>query len=199
MRDVSTTRILYVICAIAFVVIIVRALLNVKGPEDFEVTVTPAEVQAYARTQLSGLQERSFAGDVELCGIIFEDSEGELGTTGLLEGERASCDIAYFDEPGMAPVASFHTHGAYGDEYDSEVPSVLDMESDISSRMDGYISTPGGRFWRIDWQSRTAEQICGEGCLAQDPDYQACAAFEPDAEYTISSLRQRFMTSPSDC
>jgi len=195
----STTRTLYIICAIAFAVIVIRALLNVKGPEDFEVTVTPADVQAYARTPLSELQQRPFAGAVEPCGIIFEDSEGELGTTGLLEGERASCDIAYFDEPGMAPVASFHTHGAYGDEYDSEVPSVLDMESDINSRMDGYISTPGGRFWRIDWQARTAEQICGAGCLAQDPDYQPCPALDPKSEYTVSSLRQRFMNSPSDC
>ena len=115
----TTLRILYALCAIAFVVMVARAFLNVKGPEDFVVTVTQSEVQAFAREQLNAVQQRSFKGDVELCAIIFEDSNGDLGTTPVREGEKASCDIAYFDEPGMAPIASFHTHGAHDRDYDS--------------------------------------------------------------------------------
>ncbi len=199
MQNVRTTHMIFAICAIAWLVIVARTISNVKGPEDFVVTATTQEVQVFAREQLAALQQRSFAEDTEYCGIIFEDSDGDLGVTRILGGERASCDIAFFDEPGMAPLASFHTHGAFGEEFDSEVPSSLDLEGDIASGMDGYVSTPGGRFWRIDAQAGKAIKVCGPGCLPSDPAYRPCPAAQPEREYSVSSLRARFERGTAPC
>jgi len=188
-----TTAVLFALCALAWVVIVARAFINVKGPEDFVITVSQSEVQAFAREQLDALQPQSFAQNIELCGIIFERSDGTLGASTTREGEEASCGVAYFDEPGMRPVASFHTHAAQSDIYDSEVPSVLDLDSDAASGMDGYVATPGGRFWRVDARGPTAILICGPGCLAQDPNYRPCPALEPKPRYSRDDLitRQR--------
>lgn len=199
MQNVRTSYLIFALCALAWGFIVVRAITNVKGPEDFVVTATTEEVTAFARSQLGELQARSFAEDIELCGIIFEDSNGELGSSRILEGDRASCDIAYFDEPGMAPIASFHTHGAFSEDFDSEVPSTIDLESDISSRMDGYVSTPGGRFWRTNWRARSAELICDQGCLPVDPAYRSCEGFLPQPTYSLGTLRARLENDTARC
>lgn len=199
LRDVSTNQLLYGLCAIAALVAVVRVFMNVKGPEDFETTVSAEQVQGFARAQLSELQAQSFAQDMEFCGIIFEDREGRLGTTPIVSGEQASCDIAYFDEPGMAPVASYHTHGGYSDEYDSEVPSMQDFDSDVATGLDGFIATPGGRFWRIDATEEVAIQLCGAGCLQQDTRYKPCDAETPREQYTRAELVQRRTNANGQC
>ncbi|QUL38833.1 DUF4329 domain-containing protein [Erythrobacter sp. JK5] len=199
METSRNTALIFGACAIAWVVIVARAYTNVKGPEDFVVTVSQPEVQAFARDQLGALQKRSFAEDVELCAIIFEDSEGKLGSTPVRVGAEASCDIAYFDEPGMAPVASFHTHGSFGEEYDNEVPSLTDIQSDIGSGMDGYVSTPGGRLWWIDWRGERAVEVCGEGCLEQDPDYRPCPGDRINREFSLTQLVARNDSVAADC
>lgn len=197
--DARTTRIVMAVLFALWAGIVLRTVMNTKGPDDFEITVTQQEVDAFAREQLAGLQARSFAQRTELCGVIFEDSEGRLDTTPLLEGEVASCDIAYFDEPGMAPVASYHTHGAYDRDYDSEVPSIQDFESDLESGMDGYVSTPGGRFWRVDADEEVAIQLCGPGCLQQDPGYQRCDGAQPARRFTLAELGTWFDRPEANC
>lgn len=195
----STTRLLYALCAVAFVVIVARAYLNVKGPDALVATVPQSEVQAFAREQLEALQEPSFAGDLELCGIIFETADGELGVSRPREGDQASCDLNYFDEPGMVPVASFHTHGKHSEQYDGEVPSLVDISSDIESGMDGYVSTPGGRLWHIDHKARRARQVCGPGCLTQDPAYVPCPGDAIAENYSMEELDRRFSTPRDLC
>ena len=197
--DARTTRLVFIVIGIAWLAIVGRALLNAKDESDFEITATDDEVAAFAREQLGSLQERSFAEGTELCGIIFENSDGELGSTPLRTGEAASCDIAYFDMPGMAPVASYHSHGAFGKQYDSEVPSLLDFDSDVASGLDGYVSTPGGRLWRIDAGNEEAVQLCGPGCLDQDPAYAGCRGDPPAERYTRRELRARRASAPSNC
>lgn len=192
-------RIVYALIAIATVFLVARAIINVKGPEDFEITVSQTEVEEFARAQLSALQDQSFAQNIELCGIIFEETGGTLGATDPRTGNEASCNIAYFDEPGMRPLASFHTHGSYSDDYDSEVPSVLDLESDAASGMDGYVATPGGRFWHVDAGGPTARMVCGPQCLPQDPDYLPCPALEPPPRLTLHQLRTRQSRVMPDC
>ena len=199
MIDARSTRTALAVCAVLWTVLVARAIMNTKGPEDFVITVTPEEVQSFAKAKLAGLQSQSFANDIELCGIIFEDSEGDLGTTPILEGEQANCNIAYFDEPGMAPIASFHTHGSHDREYDSEVPSLDDLRNDFDSGMDGFVSTPGGRLWRIDSSARLARQVCGERCLPQDPDYRPCHSNQPASQYSASELQARFEDRNRDC
>ena len=181
----------YAALAIVWVVIVARAAFTVKGPEDFVVTVAQSEVQAYARAQLDAMQARSFADGIELCAIIYEDSDGDLGTTKVHTGDEAECNLRYFDEPGMAPVASIHTHGAFDEDYDSELPSLIDLEGDIESQIDGYVATPGGRLWRIDWRQRRAVLVCREGCLQQDPAYRPCPGDSITATYSLPQLTAR--------
>ena len=193
------TRLLYLLFAVLWVVIIARAYLTKKGPEDFVITVTQADVQAFARTELTALQQRSFAEGIELCGIIFERKGGTLGASPARKGSEASCGIAYFDEPGMRPLASFHPHGGYAPAYDSEAPSLLDLENDAASGMDGYVATPGGRFWHVDARGPATTLVCGPGCLPQDPDYQPCPGSEPRNRYTYRELAQRQLGSAQRC
>ncbi|MEO0851346.1 MAG: DUF4329 domain-containing protein, partial [Pseudomonadota bacterium] len=54
-----------------------------------------------------------------------------------------------------------------------EVPSVSDMEGDADEGIDGYVATPGGRLWYIDTEDMVTYQICGRGCLPQDPAFTA--------------------------
>ncbi len=192
-------KLVYTALAIVWVVIVVRAASNVKQPEDFVVTVSQSEVQAFAREQLNTMQARSFAEKVELCTIIFEDSDGKLGTTKVRSGDESACDLRYFDEPGMAPLASIHTHGAFDARYDSEVPSLLDMEGDIESRLDGYVATPGGRLWRVDWQQQRAVLVCREGCLRQDTAYRPCPGDPVATTYSLSQLTARDRQRVASC
>ena len=187
----TTTQIIFAVIAIAWVVIVGRAYMNVKGTDGLVAVVPQSEVQAFARQELDALQGRSFAGDLELCSIIFETSDRELGVSRPTSGEEASCDISYFDEPGMVPIASFHTHGKHSDQYDSEVPSLVDIQSDIANGMDGYVATPGGRLWHIDHEAAAARMVCGERCLTQDPGYRPCASDVIAQSYTVDELAAR--------
>ncbi len=194
-----TTSLLYAVFAIAWVVIIVRAYTSKKDADDFVITVTQSEVQAFAREQLAALQAQSFAEKIELCGIIFEREGGSLGASPPREGSEDSCGIAYYDEPGMRPVASFHTHAGYDPAYDSEVPSILDLQSDAASGMDGYVATPGGRFWHVDAGGPIANRVCGPGCLPQDPAYRPCPGSEPEARYSFEELSARQLGPQPRC
>lgn len=197
--NVSTTRIVYALCAIAFVVIVARAYMNVKGADALVPQLPQAQVQAFAREQLNALQQPSFDDNLELCGIIFETSEGELGVSRPQEGNQESCDLRYFDEPGMVPIANFHTHGSYSPRYDGEVPSLIDIQGNVASRLDGYITTPGGRFWHIDHEDGTARLVCGPGCVAQDPRYIPCPGDPVAQSYTPQELAGRFSTARAPC
>ncbi len=193
------TAIILVLCAIAWVLIVVRLANREPAYEPRPIVAAREDVQAFARQQLEGLQRRSFAEGRELCGVIVEDAGGRLSTLDVAEGDIANCQYTYEGRPGITPVASFHTHGGASIRYDDEAPSLQDLQSDISSRMDGYVATPGGRFWRIDWRSQTANLICGEGCLTQDPKYSPCPAHEPADQYDIKRLQQRFRDTPATC
>jgi len=193
------TTIVFVLCALAWVVIVVRGVSNVKGPDALVATVPQPQVQRYARQQLEALQPRSFAEDLELCGIVFETSEGELGASRPTGRDADTCDLSYFDEPGMVPVASFHTHGRHSRQYDGEVPSLIDIQSDIASGLDGYVATPGGRFWHIDHETAEARLVCGPGCLRQDPRYEPCVGDRIEPVYTFETLRNRFARGAVPC
>lgn len=158
-----------------------------------------AEIQRFAKTKLGELQERSFVSGVEYCGMIFEDLEGNLSASEVFRGDKSSCGYEFSWAIGQNPVGSFHTHGGFEPEFDNEVPSLTDLESEIESQVHGYVSTPGGRFWHVDWQEETVTQVCGERCLPQDKKYRACPAYAPSSEYDEDSLRDRMKTDPTVC
>jgi hypothetical protein len=121
---------------------------------------------------LADLQRKSFANNREYCGYIGLDPAGRWMATPVTQGNEASCPLPNIPT-GMRLVASFHTHGTYSPHYASEWPTTQDMATDASDDIDGYISTPGGRLWHVDTDTMTVHQMCGRGCLPQDPNYVA--------------------------
>jgi hypothetical protein len=136
------------------------------------------EELAFARDHLDGLQLRSFRTGREYCGFFGYDPKGRLVAVKARPGSAASC-TAIWPHARIRVFASYHTHGAWDEYTDGEVPSVEDMQGDMADGIQGYISTPGGRFWFIDGPSGVARQICGQGCLATDP------AFRPEADEPV--------------
>ena len=88
-------------------------------------------------------------------------------------------------------VASYHTHGGYDAELDSEVPSTDDVKSDVADRTFGYIATPGGRVWLVDWRDRSARQLCGLDCVTADPDFVPGQAGWIPGRLTLADIRRR--------
>lgn len=199
MKLTRNNTVILAICAVAWLFVVVRMAGYEPEYEPREIVAAPADVQEYARQQLNALQRRSFTEQREYCGVIVEDGTGTLSTLAIYEGDIASCSYENAGEVGLQPVATFHTHGGASIRYDDEAPSFQDLQSDIATRLDGYLATPGGRFWRIDWQSQTANLVCGEGCLEQDPNYRPCPARAPKQQYDIKRLQQRYREGFQGC
>ncbi|MEM7664627.1 MAG: DUF4329 domain-containing protein [Pseudomonadota bacterium] len=201
MVDFRSNRFILTVCAILWVVIALRVMTrNADIEREYIPPVASQDaIQSFAKMQLDRLQTRSFSEGVEYCGFIWEDEEGNLDTSDVFRGNEARCGYEFQWPLGVKPVAGYHTHGTYDPRFDDEVPSITDLQSDIESRIDGYVSTPGGRLWRIDWDEEVAFQICGEQCVTQDPTYQPCEGYLPQQSYTLSSLQDRIENDPGRC
>ena len=154
-----------------------------RGPSD-------SEAAAFARAFFDQIQRPSIRDRVEYCGYFYVTANGEIAATPPRRGTFASCNMPG-PEPGSGVFASYHTHGAFGRNYDNEVPSVTDLLSDFDFRIDGYVSTPGGRVWHVDYGSRSTSQICGLGCVYQDPGFQPVDEGSVRVRYSVPQLGQR--------
>ena len=150
---------------------------------------TPEEA-AFARAHLEALQERSFRNGREYCGFFGRDKTGKMVAVKARPGSEAEC-TAYWPHPRITVFASYHTHGIWDGISDSEVPSVEDVEGDMADEIDGYISTPGGRFWFIDGDTGVSRQLCGERCLLTDHRYDSRAEGEVPEVLTLEELKER--------
>ena len=144
------------------------------------------------------IQKQSIARNIEYCGLVGFDADGELRATQARPGTEDSCD------PGNAPddwdvIASYHTHGAFLDDADSEVPSADDLLGDIEEDIDGYVATPGGRVWLNVSAERMTFQLCGRGCVVSDPKARSCKSFTPAVEYTLQQLKARELKPITGC
>jgi len=146
---------------------------------------------AVARGVLMQLQARSFAENVEYCGYIGRMPDGRLTATEVTRGDGWGCLSRGDEDRFVAVVASFHTHAAYDRAADSEVPSTEDLIGDMEERVNGYIATPGGRLWFVDWRRGVATQLCGLGCMGQDPDFVPGSGGPIAQSYTLRDLMQR--------
>ena len=156
------------------------------------------ELDIFAAAVLDTLQVRSIAENVEYCGCFGIDATGRLAATKAVRGSEDSC-LPDVPPAGFEALASYHTHGAYSLESDSEVPSVDDMLSDLEEGVDGYVATPGGRLWLNIFDEELAVQLCGPGCVTADPNYRPCRAYLPDLEYTLDDLHTREEEDPGIC
>ncbi|MCF6444951.1 DUF4329 domain-containing protein [Nereida sp. MMG025] len=150
------------------------------------------QVMQVARDTLAKLQANSFAANREYCGLIGRDDAGNLIVTRARKGRKSSCRPRSLPHT-VEPIASYHTHGRYTPRDDTEVPSYQDIEGDMADGVNGYIATPGGRFWFVDGQMGLAYLLCDIGCLPSDPRFRR--ETDPDFfvadRYTIDALKAR--------
>ncbi len=156
----------------------------------------PAQAQdaaelAAARGVLLQLQARSFAENVEYCGYIGRMPDGRLTATEVTRGDTWGCLSRGDQSRFVEVVASFHTHAAHDRSADSEVPSTDDVRGDMDERTNGYIATPGGRLWFVDWQRGVATQVCGPGCMGQDPNFIPSDSGPVAQTYSLRELQAR--------
>ena len=147
------------------------------------------DIDLFAKNLLNGLQPISIAESREYCGYIFETATGALAATAPRSGREEFCDLP---PPDDNVLASYHTHGSFSEVYDNEVPSLDDVNSDFDAGIDGYISTPGGRLWLIDYDAQIARQLCPVMCVTSDPENEPeDAGFIPQT-FTLEELEARF-------
>ena len=159
----------------------------VVRPLTVESTGTGAEL-AFIMDILGDLQVISFRENREYCGYIGLDAQDRLRRTEFSPGVEAGCALPQIP-PGMRVLASFHTHSTYSPLYASEFPTSQDLASDAQLDVDGYIATPGGRLWYHDSDTLTVRQLCGRGCLPQDPGYDPTDDGPLRASFTFDQLR----------
>jgi len=149
--------------------------------------VDPA-LDKFAISILAKLQHDAFARRNEACGYIYKMNDS-LKHTPIAHGKIGYCDSSPEDVPqGGTLLASFHNHGGFHEDYDSEVPTVDDLDMDRLDHVVGYLATPGGRVWRIG--DGFARQLC-RGCVPWDPDHDE-ESFPPVSEgYTRKQLIER--------
>lgn len=147
-----------------------------------------AEEVALARNVLMRLQSLSFSKGREYCGYLGLTRDGALVASVAVPGDLASCDAAFPHD--IAVVASYHTHGAFDAGYYNELPSTIDVDGDSDFYMNGYIATPGGRFWFVDGRNRRVHQICGAGCLPVAPGFRKGADGTIAEQYSYDGLRR---------
>jgi hypothetical protein len=148
-----------------------------------------ADEQAFARTLLATLQVRSIVENREYCGYIGRDERGRVVASKPRRGKSDSCEIGA-PPPFMRVTASYHTHAGFDADHINEIPSLHDLQGDIAARTDGYIATPGGRLWFSDHAAKEVRQICGPGCLPQDPVFRQGKAEKVRRSYTLGELER---------
>ena len=149
------------------------------------------QLRAAARQILTGLQSRSFKTGREFCGLLGRNEDGAIVSTRPRKGNADDCLPNEFRGRGITALASYHTHGAYDHEADSEVPSFEDLSADIGEGLIGFIATPGGRLW-VNLPHRSMSfQLCGLRCLPQDRHFHAGDWGLIRDKYTLRQLKQR--------
>lgn len=144
---------------------------------------------AFAQRFLADLNPISIQAGREYCGYFGYDAQGRLTATRAKRGRADSCLPR---DPGDLDVfASYHTHGSYAYEADSEIPSSDDVISDQEEGVDGFVVTPGGRLWFIDGARAEARLLCGLNCLPADPDHEPGFMGPIAKRYTLEALLAR--------
>lgn len=142
---------------------------------------------AFTKVFLSSIQAQSFAENREYCGYIGLNPDGSFGATQPRRGKINNC-VPRYAARDFRVLASYHTHGAYSDQFDTELPSYEDLRADIYEGIDGYIATPGGRVWYNDAAAHYAQLICGAGCVKADPRHTDISYLPVGTSYSLDAL-----------
>lgn len=154
-------------------------------------TITPpSQEAALVRNLLIKLQHASIEQGVEFCGFVGTNPAGKLVLSEPVRGDQASC-LPRAPRNIQIITASYHTHGGYSPDYLGELPSPEDVAGDFQMGINGYVSTPGGRLWFIDYRARQLIQICGFGCLPNDARFQRGGDGPIAQSYSFAALSHR--------
>lgn len=144
---------------------------------------------------LEGVQASSLEDNREYCGYLYRRADGAIRATRPRRGAVYYCAPRL---PNAEIIASYHTHGRFSEDADSEVPSVDDILGDREEGIDGYITTPGGRVWFHDVEAGTVRQLCGLGCVTADPKHLDSYFLPVRGTYTLEDLERRFARYGTD-
>lgn len=169
---------------------------TVIGSRAYRVTLD--EMDAFAAELLDGLQKPSFTENREYCGYIFTKRGKRLFATEPRRGRAASCVLPEMDAD-LTVLASYHTHAGDDLMADGEVPSDVDLESDMAEGNPGYVSTPGGRLWRTNPDRARVDLICAKGCVRRDARYLDCETRALQDSYTLQELYLRANSPDGIC
>lgn len=145
---------------------------------------------AFVTNFFDELQPKSIADNREYCGYFGLDENNNFVATRPVRGREGSC-ISWNPPSTMEIFASYHTHGAFSYDFDSELPSTNDLRADIAQQVNGYIATPGGRIWFNDASRERAVMICGRNCTVSDSNFDAEGARHVRARYSLEQLYVR--------
>ena len=145
----------------------------------------------FAQQALLKAQILSLERGREHCGYIGVDENGRLVASKPRRGRKDVCRPKNPPRKWQDIVASYHTHGTYSEDADSEVPSTSDILADANEGIDGYLITPGGRVWYIGGIHMRARQLCGRGCMLSDPNFQPEVDYPVRNTYALEELEAR--------
>lgn len=150
-----------------------------------------AQETAFVLGLMESMNALSVRFNREVCGYVLRHPNGAYSSTKVSWGGHASC-ASLPVVPGMDVVSSWHTHAAWGRGYDGEVPSIQDVEGDMRMGVNGWVGTPGGRLWHVDGRTGSMRQVCGRGCLPEDPNFFPEEHGPVGETYTLDGLYARF-------
>ncbi len=140
-------------------------------------TILPMTAPAQSADEIAAVKQmfapllvQSYQAHREYCGMIGLDENDRMVIGKARRGDTDSC-LPRDPKGAVEIIASYHTHGGFDYDADAEMPSVDDLQSDMDEGVDGWVATPGGRLWFLDGQAGVIRQVCGLGCLPQDPDF----------------------------
>ena len=161
-------------------------------PSNFRERPLSNDVTVLSVAVLRRIQEVSIREDVEYCGYIVKDlNTNELVAIEPERGNKQFCVTPIVDLNTFKLQAAYHTQGAYREDALTEIPSSRDFESASVDQVDSFISTPGGRVWRIDYLNNTAAIICDNGeCVDRDQNYKRPELYSIPSTITMQTVSE---------
>lgn len=146
---------------------------KIERDSDESVFVPSPGTEMIAFDVLKRLNTASISDSVEICTYIVRAPNAEIGILEPKVGVVDQCVTPIVRKP-LQIIALLHTHGSVSDKWETEIPSILDVRAIEADMVDGYLSTPGGRFWHMDIEERETRMLCGpSNCLSKDDAYIA--------------------------
>ena len=168
---------------------VMMAALPVHAEDRWE-ALTFERLDQVAEAALNNAQNLSLLNNREYCGYIAFDGKDRLRFTAPLKGDVESCtppEVPYSWEL----IASYHTHGALNPQVPDvsyELPSGDDLRGDMDEGIDGYLATPGGRFWFIDTYDEVVIMLGGVGYFQPDSLFEQDIECGPWAEHSFEQI-----------